>query len=202
MFQKLATFWVWSAIIEGLYEDSKTLWYLLHNCCKKIRSLYGDNKCEMSFIELKTKLTTIPILTFPFGIEGFMIYSDAFLKWLGCMLMQYRKVVIYASWQLRPYEENYPTHDLEFVAVIYALELWRQYLYRAKLEIFTNHKSLKYVSTQSNLNMRQRHWLELLKDYDYEFQYLPRKDNRVADALSRKLSITMATLRIESKLMI
>ncbi|GKB16179.1 reverse transcriptase [Tanacetum coccineum] len=100
------------------------------------------------------------------GSGGFQIYSDASKKGLGCVLMQHGKVIAYASRQLKPYEVNYPTHDLELAAVVFALKIWRHYLYE--------------------LNMRQRRWLELLKDYDTNIQYHPGKANVVADALSRK----------------
>ncbi|GJZ38071.1 reverse transcriptase domain-containing protein, partial [Tanacetum coccineum] len=95
-------------------------------------------------------------------------------------------VIAYASRQLKPYEVNYPTHDLELAAVVFALKIWRHYLYGEACDIFTDHKSLKYIFTQRELNMRQRRWLELLKDYDTNIQYHPGKANVVADALSRK----------------
>ncbi|GJZ02102.1 reverse transcriptase [Tanacetum coccineum] len=127
-----------------------------------------------------------PILTLPSGSGGFQIYSDASKKGLGCVLMQHGKVIAYASRQLKPYEVNYPTHDLELAAVVFALKIWRHYLYGEACDIFTDHKSLKYIFTQRELNMRQRRWLELLKDYDTNIQYHPGKANVVADALSRK----------------
>nr|GFC72353.1 retrotransposon protein, putative, Ty3-gypsy subclass [Tanacetum cinerariifolium] len=91
-----------------------------------------------------------------------------------------------ASRQLKPYEVNYPTHNLELAAVVFALKIWRHYLYGESCDVFTDHKSLKYIFTQQDLNMRQRSWLELLKDYDTNIQYHPGKANVVADALSRK----------------
>ena len=102
------------------------------------------------------------------------------------MLMQDGKVVAYASRQLRPHEQNYPTHDLELAAVIFALKIWRHYLYGETCQIFTDHKSLKYILSQKDLNLRQRRWVELLKDYDCTIEYHPSKANVVADALSRK----------------
>jgi hypothetical protein len=100
--------------------------------------------------------------------------------------MQEGQVIAYASRALRPHEINYPTHDLELAAVVHALKIWRQYLMGNHCNIFTDHKSLKYIFTQSKLNMRQRRWLELIKDYDLEVHYHPGKANVVADALSRK----------------
>ena len=87
---------------------------------------------------------------------------------------------------MKEYEKRYPTHDLELAAVVFALKIWRHYLYGEKCEIYTDHKSLKYFFTQKDLNMRQRRWLELVKDYDCEILYHPGKANVVADALSRK----------------
>ena len=100
--------------------------------------------------------------------------------------MQDDKVVAYASRQLKKHEQNYPTHDLELEAVVHALKIWRHYLIGNKCEIFTDHKSLKYIFTQPDLNLRQRRWLELIKDYDLSVQYHPGKANVVAYALSRK----------------
>jgi len=91
------------------------------------------SECESSFQELKRRLTTALVLTLPYGMEGFVIYSDASKKGLGCVLMQYGRVIAYASRQLKTHETNYPTHDLELVAVIFALPVWRHYLYRSRV---------------------------------------------------------------------
>jgi hypothetical protein len=100
--------------------------------------------------------------------------------------MQQGKVIAYASRQLKNHERNYPTHDLELAAIVFALKIWRHYLYGARCEIYTDHKSLKYIFTQKDLNMRQQRWLELIKDYDCCIFYHPGKENVVADALSKK----------------
>jgi hypothetical protein len=100
--------------------------------------------------------------------------------------MQDNRVIAYKSRALRPHEQNYPTHDLELEAVVHALKIWRHYLMGAHCNIYTDHKSLKYIFTQADLNMRQRRWLELIKDYDLEVHYHPGKANVVANALSRK----------------
>jgi hypothetical protein len=100
--------------------------------------------------------------------------------------MQEGHVVCYASRQLRKHEENYPTHDLELAAVVPALKIWRHYLIRHRCEIYSDHKSLKYIFAQDDLNLRQHRWLELIKDYDLGINYHPRKANVVADALSHK----------------
>jgi hypothetical protein len=101
------------------------------------------------------------------------------------------KVVAYSSRQLKVHEKNYPTHDLELAAVVHALKTWIHYLYGQKCDIYTDHKSLKYIFTHSELNMRQQRWLELIKDYELEIHYHPGKANVVAYALSRKSQVNM-----------
>ena len=153
---------------------------------RKGNSFVWSKACEESFQDLKKRLVSAPVLTVPDGSGSFVVYSDASKKGLGCVLMQHGKVVAYASRQLKSHEQNYPTHDLELAAVVFALKIWRHYLYGERIQIFTDHKSLKYFFTQKELNMRQRRWLELVKDYDVEILYHPGKANVVADALSRK----------------
>jgi hypothetical protein len=111
-------------------------------------------ECEDSFQELKRRLTTAPVLTLPSSAEEFVIYSDASRNGLGCVLMQNGKVIAYASRQLKPYEQNYPTHDLELAAIIFTLKTWRHHLYGEPCKVFTDHKSLKYLFTQKDLNLR------------------------------------------------
>jgi hypothetical protein len=106
--------------------------------------------------------------------------------------MQEGHVITYASRQLRKHELNYPTHDLELATVVHALKIWRHYVMGTKCQIYTDRKSLKYIFTQKDLNLRQRRWLELIKDYDFEIHYHPGKANLVADALSRKVHTNMA----------
>jgi hypothetical protein len=108
--------------------------------------------------------------------------------------MQNNRVIAYASRALRPHEQNYPTHDLELAAVVHALKIWRHYLMGAHCNIYTDHKSLKYIFTQADLNMRQRRWLDLIKDYDLEVHYHSGKANVVADALSRKAQCNCVTM--------
>ncbi|GFY87122.1 hypothetical protein Acr_05g0007610 [Actinidia rufa] len=128
------------------------------------------------------------------GTSASASIHDASHRGLGCVLMQHGKVIDYASRQLRPHERNYPTHDLELATVVFALKIWRHYLYGVTCEIFTDHKSLKYLFTQKELNMRQRRWLELIKDYDILIQYHPSKANVVANALSQKSTVNLACL--------
>ena len=99
-------------------------------------------------------MTSAPILANPSGTGGFVIYRDASHQGLGCVLMQHGKVIAYTSRQLRPGEISYPTHDLELAAVVFALKIWRHYLYGETFQIFTDHKSLKYLMSQKELNMR------------------------------------------------
>ncbi|CAA0824998.1 Uncharacterized mitochondrial protein AtMg00860, partial [Striga hermonthica] len=170
--------------IEGFSKIALPLSQLTR---KSVKFEWKDH-CESSFQELKRRLRTAPVLTIPDPSRSFTIYSDASRQGLGCVLMQDGQVVAYASRQLKTHEQNYPTHDLELAAVVHALKIWRHYLYGGQCEIFTDHKSLQYIFTQKELNMRQRRWLELVKDYDCTIQYHPGKANVVADALSRKFS--------------
>ncbi|GKE90932.1 putative reverse transcriptase domain-containing protein, partial [Tanacetum coccineum] len=120
------------------------------------------------------------------GSKTFVVYCDASHKGLGSVLMQREKVIAYASRQLKVHEKNYTTYDLELGAVVFALKMWKHYLYGTKCVVFSDHKSLQHILDQKELNMRQRRWLELLSDYDCEIRYHPGKANVVADALSRK----------------
>ena len=125
------------------------------------------------------------MLTLLNGVDGFVVYYDTSRVGLGCVLMQKGKVIAYASRQLKPHERNYPTHDLELVAVVFVLKIWRHYLYGVHVDVFTDHKILQHVFTQRELNLRQRIWLKLLKDYDMSVLYHPGKANVMVDALSR-----------------
>ena len=153
-----------------------------------------SEKCQRNFDKLKVFLTEAPVLTQQTGGREYVIFSDASLNGLGCVLMQEGKVVAYASRQLKPHEKNYPTHDLELAAIVFALKIWRHYLYGEKCFIYTDHKSLKYLPSQRELNLRQRRWMELIKDYDCVIDYHPGKANVVADALSRKSRRTLRAL--------
>ncbi|KAH0777836.1 hypothetical protein KY290_009247 [Solanum tuberosum] len=139
--------------------------------------------CEKIFQELKDRLTFALVLTLPEVTDGFVVYCDASRVGLGCVLMQNCKMIAYDSRQLKDHENNYPTHDLELAAVVFALKIWRHYLYGVHTDVFTDR--LHYVYSQKDLNLRQRRWLELLKDYDMSVLYHLGKANVVADALSR-----------------
>ncbi|KAL0286257.1 UNVERIFIED_CONTAM: putative mitochondrial protein [Sesamum calycinum] len=165
----------------------------LTNLLKRNAPCNWNDKCAQSFEELKKRLTSAPILALPSGDGGYVVYIDASRQELGCVLMQHGKVIAYASRQLRPHEMNYPT-DLELAAIVHALKIRRHYLYGETFQIFTDPKSLKYIPTQKELNLRQRRWIELLKDYDYTIDYHPGKANIVADALSRKTVDQLASM--------
>jgi hypothetical protein len=152
---------------------------------KGAKFVWGQ-KCKDAFHALRQHLTTTSVLAQPDNSQPFDVYCDASGTGLGCVLMQNNRVIAYASRALRPHEQNYPTHDLELAAVVHALKMWRHYLMGTHCNTFTDHKSLKYIFNQADLNMRQRRWLELIKDYDLEVHYHPGKANVVADALSRK----------------
>ena len=122
------------------------------------------------------------------------MYCDASKDGTGCVLMQSEKVVAYGSRQLKTHEQNYPTHDMELASVVFALKIWRHYLYGEQFEVFSDHKSLKYIFTQRDLNMRQRRWMEFLEDYNFTLHYHLGKANVVADALSRKSQGVLASI--------
>ncbi|GJT34587.1 putative reverse transcriptase domain-containing protein [Tanacetum coccineum] len=152
---------------------------------KGVKFDWGDKE-EAAFQLIKQKLCSAPILALPEGSKDFVVYYVASHKGLGDVLMQREKAIAYVSRQLKIHENNYTTHDLKLGSVVFALKIWRYYLYGTKCTTFTNHKSLQHILDQKELNMRQRHWLELLSDYNCEIRYHPGKVNVVADALSRK----------------
>jgi hypothetical protein len=162
---------------------------------EKSKTFEWTPRCEASFQELKKGVTMAPVLTMPDMEKSFSIYCDTSGQDLGCVLMQDGHVDAYASRQLRKHEEKYPTHDLELVGVVHALKIWRQYIIGKRCEVYSNHKSLKYIFTQPDLNLRQQRLLELIKDYDFEINYHSGKANVVADALSRRSHLNMLAIR-------
>ncbi|GJU19091.1 putative reverse transcriptase domain-containing protein [Tanacetum coccineum] len=177
--------------IEGFSLISKPLTKLT----KKDKKYEWGKEEEEAFQLLKQKLCSAPILALPKRTEDFVVYCDASLKGFGAVLMQREKVIAYASRQLKVHEENYTTYDLELGAVVFALRLWRHYLYGTKCVVFNDHKSHQYIFNQKELNMRQRRWIKLLSDYDCDIRYHPGKANVVADALSRKKRIRPLRVR-------
>ena len=124
----------------------------------------------------------------------YIVYYDAFKDRLGCVLMQFRRVVAYGSRQVNNQELNYPTYDMELAAIVFALKIWRYYLYGEQFEVFLDHKSPRYIFTQRDLNMRQHRWMEYLEDYDFTLHYHPGKANVVADVLSQKSQGVLASV--------
>ncbi|GJZ95352.1 putative reverse transcriptase domain-containing protein [Tanacetum coccineum] len=181
--------------IEGFSKIAKPMTKLTQ---KSVKFDWGEKE-EAAFQTLKQKLCSAPILALPEGSENFVVYCDASHKGLGAVLMQKERVIAYASRQLKIHEKNYTTHDLELGAVVFALKMWRHYLYDTKYVVFTDHKSLQHILDQKEFNMRQRRWLELLSDYDCEIRYHLGKANVVVDALSRKEQIK--PLRVRSLVM-
>ncbi|GJZ08217.1 putative reverse transcriptase domain-containing protein, partial [Tanacetum coccineum] len=138
------------------------------------------------------------ILALPERNYDFVVYCDASHQGIGAVLMQKKKVIAYSSQQLKPNEENYTTYDLELGAVVFALKIWRHYLYGTKCTVFTDHKSLQHILDHKELNMRQRRWLELLADYDCEIPYHLRKANVVADALTQTEALKEENIKAEN----
>nr|GEV73412.1 putative reverse transcriptase domain-containing protein [Tanacetum cinerariifolium] len=165
--------------IDGFSLISKQLTRLTQ---KNKKYEWGKEE-EEAFPTLKQKLCSAPILPLLQGTEDFVVYCDASLKGYGAVLMQRDKVIAYASRKLKVHEENYATHDLKLGAVVFALKLWRHYLYGTKCVVFTDHKSLQYILNLRELNLRQRRWIDLLSDYDCEIQDHHGIVNVVVDAI-------------------
>ncbi|XP_073057367.1 uncharacterized protein [Primulina eburnea] len=147
---------VYSGYYQKFVEGFSSIAVPLTRLTQKNSKFTWSEDCKRSFQTPKEKLASTPVLIFPAENKDFTIYSDASEDGLGCILMQKGRVIAYASRQLKPHEQNYPTHDLELAAVVFALKIWKHYLYGAKCEIFTDHQSLKYLFTQKELNMRER----------------------------------------------
>jgi hypothetical protein len=158
------------------------------------------DECDSAFRELKRLLTSAPILRVPDMEKDFMVCMDASKQGLGVVLMQDGGVIAYVSRKLKKHEELYATHDLDLAAVMLALKLWRHYLVGRSFELKTDHKSLKHLFTQRDMNARQRRWSEFMSEYDFGIFYIKGKENVVADALSRRPRIfSLATLKVSLK---
>jgi hypothetical protein len=154
--------------IQDLSKIAKPMTRLL----EKNKEFKWTKEFQNNFKVLKKRLTTTPILILPKITNTFDIYCDASRQGSECVLMQEELVVSHVSKQLRKHEENYPTHDLELAAVVHALKIWRYYPIGHRCEmIYNDHKSRKYIFTQTSLNLRQRQWLELIKYYDVGINY-------------------------------
>jgi hypothetical protein len=177
--------------IEGFSKIFKPMMELL----EKGKTFEWTPGSEASFRELKKILTKAPVLTMSDMEKPFSIYCDASGQGLECVLMQDSHILTYASRQLRKHEEKCPTHDLELAAVVHALKIWRHYIFGKRCEVYLDHKSLKYIFTQPDLNLRQQRQLKLIKCYDLGINYHPSKANVVAGALNRMSHLSMLATR-------
>ena len=179
---------------KGFIKQNTSPWSALVLFTRKVVKIRVNELCEKAFLELKRRLTTSPILIVPKQGQRYTVYCDASRDGLGCVLIQSGRVVSYGSKQLKNHEHNYPTHDLELATIVFALNIWRHYLYGERFEVFLDYKSLRYISTQRDLNMRQRRRMEYLEDYDFTLHYHTDKTNVVADALSWKARGVLASV--------
>ena len=161
---------------------------------RKDKGFSWSNVCQIAFDTLKDKVAENCILKVPEMGKPFVVSCDASGDQLGCVLAQEGRVVAYEFRKLRTHEKNYATHDLEFLAIVHALKHWRHLLLGVKFELRTDHQSLKYIFTQPLLNNRQRRWIELLAEYDFDLKFLAGKENKVADALSRRPLCNLVTV--------
>ena len=150
-----------------------------------------DDSCERAFQELKRRLTSAPILIVLERGQRYSMYCEGRTRVCSDVV---REGCGFSSRQLNNHEHNYSTHDMELAAVVFALKIWHHYLNGEHFEVFSDHKSLKYIFTQRDLNMRQRRWMEFLEDYYFSWHYHPGKENVVADALSRKSQGVLASI--------
>jgi hypothetical protein len=142
-------------------------------------------KCENSFNLLKELLTSAPVLNIVDPNEIFVVFTDACKEGLGGFLTQNGHVIGYESKNLKEHERNYATHDLELVAIVHALRMWRHYLMGKKFELRVDHIGVKYIFEQLTSNAKQTRWLEFLSEYDFDIKHIKGKENKFVDALSR-----------------
>ena len=164
--------WYW-VFIKGYAKIAAPITKLL----KKNATIIWSQEQEQSFQELKAILTCAPVLKLPDFSSPFEEITDASGIAIGGVLQQEGRPVAFTSRKLKDYEKNYATHDLELLAVIHALKLWRHYLLGQKFSLSTDHRSLKWILTQPNLNMRQRRWIKVLAKYNFDINYTKGKDN-------------------------
>jgi hypothetical protein len=150
-------------------------------------------ECEKSFEHLKQLLTSAPILRIANPNEYFIVCIDAFKEGIGGVLSQNGFVICYESRKLKEHEGNYATYDLELEAIVHELRKWRHYLMGKRFELRTDHNGLKYLFDQPTLNVRQRRWLEFLSEYDFDIKHIKGKENKVVDALRRRVHELHAT---------
>nr|GEY27251.1 putative reverse transcriptase domain-containing protein [Tanacetum cinerariifolium] len=179
----------------GHFEFTVMPFGLTNAPAKNKTHVWGEEQQE-AFQILKDKLGNAPVLSLPDGPEDFIVYCDASGLGLSCVLMQKGRVIAYASRKLKIHEKNYTTHDLELGVVVFAIKIWRHYLYQKKSVIYTDHKSLQHIFNKKELNMRQRCWIELFSNYNCEICYHTGKANVVANALIRKERIKLKRVRV------
>ena len=191
---KIRSFLGLARYYKRFIEDFSRLAAPMMRLTRKEIKFDWDDRCKEAFQELKRRLTSAPILIVPKRGHGYTVYCDASRAKLGCVSMQSGRVVAYDSRQLKNHETNYPTHDTELAAVVFALKILRHYLYGEEFEVYSYHKSLTYIFTQWDLNMRQHRWMEFLEDYEFTLHYHPSKANVEFDALSRKSQGALASI--------
>ena len=160
---------------------------------KEVKFEWND-LCERAFQELKRRFTSAPIMIVLERGQMYTVYCGASKDGLGYVLMQPERVIAYGSRQLKNHERNYPTHDMDLATIVFSLKIWHHYLYGEQFEVFSDHKSLKYIFTQWDLNMRQRRWMEYLKNYNFTLHYHPSKANVMAETLGRNLRGVLASI--------
>jgi hypothetical protein len=154
---------------------------------RKEKKFQWTKDCERSFQQLKQLLTSAPILRIADPNEDFMVCIDACKEGLGGVLSQNGFIICYESKKLKEHERNYATHDLELASIVHALKKWKHYLMGRRFELRTDHNGLKYLFDQPTLNARQSRWLEFLCEYDFDIKHIKGKENKVVDALSRRV---------------
>jgi hypothetical protein len=169
--------------IKGFSKIAHPITYLQ----KKGVKFEWIEECEEGFLHLKELLKTAPVLRIIDPNADFVVCMDACKEGLGGVLTQNGHVVCYESRKLKEHERNYATHDLELATIIHALNMWRHYLVGRRFELRIDHSGLKYMFRQSTLNARQVRWLEFLSEYDFDINHIKGKENRVVDALSRRV---------------
>jgi hypothetical protein len=142
---------------------------------------------------LKQLLTSAPILRIAASNEDFIVCTDACKEGLGGVLSQNGFVICYESKKLKEHERNYATHDLELAAIVHALKKWRHYLMGRRFKVRTDHNDLKYLFDKPTLNVRHSRWLDFLYEYDFDIKHIKGKENKVVDALNRRLHELHAT---------
>jgi hypothetical protein len=200
-FMGLAGYYI--RFIEGFSKIAHPITYLQRKGVKFQWTL----DCKKSFQHLKQLLTSAPILRIADPEEDFIVCTDACNEGLGGVFSQNGFFICYESRNLKDHERNYATHDLELTSIVHALRKWRHYLMGKRFELRTYHNGLKYLFDHSNLNARQSRWLEFLSEYDFYIKHIKGKENKVVDALNRKVhefhatTISMYQTDIKSKIL-